>query len=133
MKKKSDTPIKNELADKLEDEVRRALKQMQEGVNKNELEPYLDGYKILGSLVEDSEEITPEQVAILGAYTIVAKLAENFDLIKEGKEPIRKKEVAEVIITEVLGGEAKELSIKELPQEVKDAIQKFAEGLKDDN
>jgi len=93
----------------------------------NELQPYLKGGDIRGDLVDDSEDITPEQVATLGAYTMAIQLRDNLKNIMEGKEVKRTDKKIEVVAIELKNGKQKTVQFEDVPQEVKDALKKFLE------
>lgn len=133
--------VENALADKIVAEVESLFERIGAQVNKNELEIYLKGTAIKTDMVDDSRDITPEQVAILGAYTIVAGLLEDVKTIREGKEiaqvvkkkPVKKSKVIGTVIAMKDGKElnSKDITVDDLPQEVIDALKKFADGLGD--
>ena len=115
------------IKDEMLAEAERAVEHMTDLIEKNELQPYLKGGDIRGDLVDDSEDITPEQVATLGAYTMAIQLRDNLKNIMEGKEVKRTDKKIEVVAIELKNGKQKTVQFEDVPQEVKDALKKFLE------
>lgn len=128
MKKK----IENSTVKKILEEAERAARHTTDLVEANELEPYMNGVDINGNMVEESEDITPEQVAILGAHTMAIQLRDNLKRITEGKEPKVKSTNIEVHAIEIKGSKAKKVDLKDIPPEVRDALRKLINGEDED-
>lgn len=74
-----------------------AHSQLKDLIDSNELDVYLrDETEINEKKVDYSDDITPAQVAVLGAYTVTVKLKKDLKLAKAGKPlPALKKEKKE--------------------------------------
>lgn len=129
-------PRANALADKLMAEAERAFERARSEVNNHELDYYLDGTNIRTKRVDESDDITPEQVAILGAFSYAAQLLENLKLIREGKEikkatPKKKKSKSDGHSMGLISLTGKGDNIKiiqtgdEIPPEIMKALKKF--------
>lgn len=130
--KKDETPKRKIIKDEMLKEAERAAAHISELVERNELEPYLDGVDINGEMVEDSRDITPEQVAILGAYTMAIQMRDNLKRIMEGKPAkIKSDTKIEVRAVEIKDGKAKEVDMKNIPPEIRDALRKIINGDED--
>lgn len=124
------------IADMLE-EIQETVNNFKDLIEKNELEPYLDGKDIKGYLVDQSEDITPEQVCILGEYVMSLTLLDNLtDLSKGkkvgrpglefGKEPIADK-WSEAILLHDEKGKTTRITSDKLPKEVIEKLRKIVE------
>lgn len=101
--------------------VEDACESLQKMIDKDELGIYIKGYDIRGEMVDESDEITPEQVAILGAYT-QAKIIHDF---VKGVYEEEKKEELKSGIYKTENGKAIEINSTDLPDELKDILRKI--------
>lgn len=120
------------------EEVDITVKNFKDLVNKNELEPYLDGSDIRGHLVDESHDITPEQVCILGEYVMALSLQENLKLLSQGKsagkpglefskEPEDKGFTEIILATDTRTGKTTRITGNKLPKGVVDKLRKIVE------
>lgn len=121
-------PGRKLVADKMIEKAQSHVDYLQGLVDQYELDVYLSGHNIKGDMVEESMDITPEQVAILGAYTSTKELLDSLKGLKEGK---KKPEEGKIIALEINHdtGEKKVLKSDELPPEAIDALKKFLKDM----
>lgn len=100
--------------------------------SKHELEPYiLPSGKVDNKKVDESEDITPEQVAILGGYIMVRRIAAAVNNISKGEKPdkipnaSKKVEKAQGVMLDMVTGEAKMLGGGVIPPEALEALKDF--------
>lgn len=112
-------------------EANRAYDELQDHIEQHELEAFIrPGYDINGTLIETDENITPEQVSIIGGYCVLGRLKENIEAIAEGADPqYAQGDKTEVQVTAIeIDKDGKQRIIKDksmLPPEVKAAMKKL--------
>lgn len=116
MKRK--TPAKDSALKRIEER----LDHLQKIIDNHELDYYLNGDNIRGKRVDESEDILPEHVAVLGAYTELLTLRNE---LTEGTENKPKKKVRATVIKD--GKEVK--SYKGIPKEVVDELRELLDEI----
>jgi hypothetical protein len=116
MRKASKDETDNKVALMLK-EATRAYNELRDHVEANELEPYLNEDSIKGDLVDEDENITPEQVAILGGYSVAYQIKKQLEKIATGTDKKIK-----MVTVEVKNGKATMTGDTNLPKEVLDAM-----------
>lgn len=147
--KKADKPEKFEarpttsaILRKMEEVTKSTLAQLEDMVEHSELDVFLKGKTNMnGDKIDRDEDITAEQVALLGGYVTVGILANAFKDIKAGKdvkipelvgyEPTVTTEVAAFVIEKGKKKPVKRQDFKHLPKEVKDALKRIIEEMED--
>lgn len=113
--------MKDVTPEQFKDHIEERHKLLRDLMERYELDNYIDGKNdIRGELVEESQDITPEQVALLGAYTELLKIRNLYHV-----EPKKKEVDKPVLGYSIDGGKVKELSADDLPEEVKDMLRKL--------
>lgn len=119
------------VADKMIAEVEEKTKQLRDLVENFELDTFLDGTDIKGTKIDENEDITPEQVAIIGAYATAQQLLDNLKTIKEGK-PIKKEKRSKgsITVVGVKDGEHEVITdTGKIPKEVIDELRNFLDEM----
>ena len=114
---------------KLIDEAKRAFDHLDNLMDKHELRAFLVGYNMNGHMIDEDEDITAEQVAILGAYTAVWQLRDKIVAIAEGKKKPEKKPKTSIDVQaiKIKDGKPTEVELKDVPEEVREALKKLIE------
>lgn len=131
------------ILNRIEDVIEGTYAQLEDTVEHAELDVFLEGKtKLDGDKIDHDEDITPEQVALLGAYATVGLLVEAFKDIKAGKdvkiprvagnEPKITTELAVFSIEQGKKKPVKKQDMKHLPKEVKDALKRIMEEMENE-
>lgn len=124
---------KDQIIDRMVKELEDCVTEFEDKIDKYELRAFLTKDNgINGKLVDKDENITPESVAALGAYTTVLSVLNAVKEIKDGKEPTYGETTTtmemQIIAHDEKTGKTTKISKDELPPEVKDMLRSMLDG-----
>lgn len=101
-----------------------AIDHFQDLVDRHELHAFIKGDELQGALIDEDEQISPEQVAILGGLSVALQIRDNLKLIADGKE-VKPKQEKKVNMEIMAFKNGKVTKVTGIPKEVIDAMKQI--------